>query len=564
MSAASQSESLTSAQSTANTGDRRWVLGWSLVVLLLAFVPFMVAYYVQPADGRFMGFLWNATDGNSYISRMEAGRRGEWLLHLTFTSEDHPGVLLHTGYYLLGKLAGLFNLPNILVFHLARVAAGAFLLYASWRFICRYFDRKVTRRTAFLLVCFGAGLGWLAAPLNLTDSTDLWVAESLSFFSILAHPHFPLATALLILSLMWLQDGWEAPDEKTAWRAYLKASLGGFFLGWVHPFLVVTLGVVAGVTLIRRNLAERRLDRRAWGGMVTLAVFALPMPIYVYFALNGNAVLAAYMKQNDALSPLPFYYLLGYGLLTLLALVGGWWVEASGRNSLTAPMRLRWQLVTTWTVITCLLLYIPFNFQRRFVEGLHLPVVLLATAGFFFLARKWKPGAQARRANMLVIVCSITTFLVLGTFVSNIFARGPNGDIHPLYLYNDEVAAMNWLRLNTQPSDTVIAGPVLGSYIPAFAGNRTFFGHQTETINRTEKLELLQQFFQFKMSREEMFAFIQKYGLKYVVIGPDEARMFAESLGENDSENPTVTSLQDLGWAPVYVTQKVQVYRLVV
>lgn len=536
-------------------------MGWSLFTLLLTFAPFVWAYYVQPSNGRFMGLLWNALDGNVYLSKMEAGRRGEWLFHLTFTSEEHPGILVYMHYYLLGKLAGLVSLPNIMVYHLARLAGGALLLWASWRFICRYFSEGRMRRTAFLLVCFGSGLGWLIGPLGFKEpntSTDLWVAESLTFFSILSQPHYSFATALLLFGLMWLQDGWEATNQKAAWQAYAKAAGCGFLLGWVHPFLVITLGVTSGLYLLRLTIATRHIPWRDWLGLIAVGVVSIPMPIYIYLVTSSNAIYRGWMGQNQTYSPLPIFFMLGYGLLFGLAVVGGWWAE---RRS-PASNRSRWQFITTWVVGTALLLYVPLNFQRRFVEGLHLPIVLLTTAGFYYLVRGWRPAIQARRANQFVILTSLSTFLVLGTFFGNIYARGGNGDFHPLYLYGEEVSAMNWLKANSSLTDTVIAGPITGSYIPAFAGNRTFYGHDLETINRAQKIELLRQFFQFKMTHDEMIAFAREYGIRYVYFGPEEARLFAEGAEDDQEERTLPGDLQELGWLPVYGNARVQIYRL--
>ncbi len=515
-----------------------------------------------------MGFLWNAPDGNSYLSRMEAGRRGEWLMHLNFTAEEHPGVLLYPHYYLLGKLAGLVGLPNVFVFHLARLAAGGLLLWASWRFICRYFTASTRRRTAFLLVCLGSGLGWLAWPLGLKDSTDLWVAESQTFFSILAQPHYPLATVLLIFSLLWLQDAFEATDRRMARFSFLKAAAGGFGLGIVHPFLVITLGVVGGLYLLRLQIAARQFEWSKWLGLVAVGLVALPMPLYTFLVTAGDPVYAEWMRQNQILSPLPFYYLLGYGFLALFAAVGGWWAER-----LAPPEeRGRWQLVTTWVVATAVLLYVPLSFQRRFVEGLHLPVVLLATAGFYYLTRQWRPGRQRRRAGQFVLLTSLSTFLVLGIFVGNIFSRGPNGDVHPLFLNGEEVTALNWLRANTARTDTVMTGPLLGNYIPAWAGNRVFYGHDLETIRRDQKIGQVERFYQFKMSRQEMTDFIGQNGIRYVYFGPEESAIFATRDGpatanppdEDINDELAGLNLQDLGWSPAFVNSRVQIYRTTV
>ena len=38
--------------------------------------------------------------------------------------------------------------------------------------------------------------------------------------------------------------------------------------------------------------------------------------------------------------------------------------------------------IAAWFLLVSLLLYIPVNFQRRFIEGWHAPVTILATVGW--------------------------------------------------------------------------------------------------------------------------------------------------------------------------------------
>ncbi|NIV39755.1 MAG: hypothetical protein GWN58_63220, partial [Anaerolineae bacterium] len=84
-----------------------------------------------------------------------------------FTSEPHDGALVYTFYLALGHLAAALGLPIPVMYHLARICAGLFLLLVAYQFITRFFDRVRARRAAFLLLGFSSGLGWLAAPLGL-------------------------------------------------------------------------------------------------------------------------------------------------------------------------------------------------------------------------------------------------------------------------------------------------------------------------------------------------------------------------------------------------------------
>ncbi|MEI6045825.1 MAG: hypothetical protein WCS37_15870 [Chloroflexota bacterium] len=556
---------------TEKTGaqkDRVWVWGWTLFTLVLASLPFIWGYLVAPPGTHFMGLAFNALDSNSYLAKMELGARGEWRFSLVYTSEEHSGEYVYLFYILLGKVQGLIGLPNIVVYHLARFLFGLLLLLTGYRFICRYFGERRQRRTAFLLLCFSAGLGWLVAPFGLTDSTDLWVAESLTFFTLLANPHYPAATALLLLAIIWTQDGWEGKG----WSAYGKAAGCGFILGFVHPFMIVPLSGILGSFVLRRTFLQRaephptgqraephptgqraephptiQFEWSIWLGTLLVGIMAVLGPLYTYIVMNGNPFMRAWLGQNQTLSPFPVAYLTGYGLLLVAALPGLWWVErrlpSAGESYATAS---RWQLLTTWLVVNALLLYLPVGLQRRFVEGLHLPIVCLATAGLYFA---WK--LRPRWSGRYVLATTLSTFLILATQVGNLYARPDPNTPHPLYLYSEEVEAMVWLRSNTSWRDTVIASPVLGNYIPTRSGNRVYYGHDLETVNRADKAPLLGRFLRGEMVDIERQAFIQKNGLRYLYYGPEE-----QGLGDGKFD-PTTQ-----GWSLVYSNSKVKIFRL--
>jgi hypothetical protein len=533
--------------------DWPWVLRWSFLALALSLLPTVWGYLITPPGAQFIGLNLNASDGNTYLAKMQEGARGEWLFSLVYTSEEHQPEFIYIFYLLLGKFQALTGLPGVVIFHLARLLCGLLLLLVGYHFICRYFSQKALRRTAFLLLCFSAGLGWLVSLFGLHDSTDLWIAESLTFSTILANPHFPLATALLLLTVMWTQDGWEGQG----WPAYGKAAASAFVLGFVHPFMIVSLAGILGAFVLRRTFQHGAIVWPVWTGTALVGVLGAVGPVYTFIVINLNPVMRGWQAQNQTPSPLLWAYLTGYGLLLVAALPGMWWAETKSEvrsqkskeissSLILHPSSLRWQLLTTWFVINALLLYLPLSLQRRLSEGLHIPIVMLATAGLYYV---WK--LKPKLSTFFVVITTFSNLLVIAILIIMLHFQLSHNNVHPLYLYNEEAEAMTWLRDNTDWRDTVVASPLLGNLLPGQTGNRVYYGHDMETIDSAKKKPLLLRFLEGEMSQAEQQAFIQNNKLRYLFYGPEEA-----ALGQGRF-NPA-----GQGWAVAYSNNKVTIYEL--
>jgi hypothetical protein len=133
------------------------------------------------------------------------------------------------------------------------------LLFVAYCFLSLFNLDGRSRRAAFLLIGFSSGLGWLAVPFDVF-APDLWVPEAITFYSIFANPHFPLAVALMLLTfafvLVPLKFTAPAGPQTSARlrRAQSRRSVepfGGFWRGlWSTPskrkFLWVPVGNECG------------------------------------------------------------------------------------------------------------------------------------------------------------------------------------------------------------------------------------------------------------------------------------------------------------------------------
>ena len=534
-----------------------WYWAWlvSLLVVGLASLPVAWAWLATPVGGEFAGFLYNAHDGNTYLAKMNEGRRGEWVFHLSHTSEGgDSGAPTYEFYLILGKLAGLFGVSNLAMYHLARVVFGLVLLMVSYWFVGWLFKEVKQRQFVFGgLVCFAAGIGWLAAPLGWIPSPapDLSLEEGFTFQALLAGPHISLAILLLIVSI---RTGFVSLQTGSN-QAWVGAGLAGSAMGFVHPFLVLNLGVILGIAWLWLMIGRRRVD---WPGLVALmlvGLIALPGPALTWWGIQNDPLLQTWMSQNIVATASLLSILLAYGLLGPLATVGGWWVGGKLRTSEFAPeIRERWQLVTGWVGVSLVLVLLPVSFNMRFIEGIHLPLCCLAGVGWFEVIQ---PRLAKRRRKLarqsLAIVLSVSSMVLIFTMISYILTPVSNDNLYellrPPYLSAGEVGAINWLRSNAQPGQVVLTGPILGNVIPGRVPVRVLWGHKMETLDPARKAAVLYEFYNATTDPATRQKLVTNWQLDYLVQGWRERRF-------GDFEASTTR------WPLVYNSGGVQIYCL--
>ncbi len=470
----------------------RWAIGWSLVILFLSCLPYLIAGQLAPPGWQFAGFLVNPLDGHSYIAKMRQGYEGNWLFHLTYTPEPHQGAFIFLFYLALGRLAALTHLPLIWIFHLARLAAGLLLAMAAFRFIAQVTPHPAERRLAFLLLLTASGFGWLGAILG-TFPIDLWVPEAFGPYSLYANPHFPLGMALmLIIFLPVIQPA--PPSPRPNLRSILRTGLAGLALALILPFALLTVWAVLAIFLLWLYLSRRGLPWQQIWLTLGVGLFSAPVIAYDYWVSVSNPILAGWSRQNVTPAPAVLDLLLGYGLVGLLALVGGWIIIR--RGWLDAPPGEG--LVLLWAVTTIGLVYMPLDLQRRLINGLHIPLTLLAAIGLKRWLDRTTLNQRRRRliGNAVVTVGGLGTLFVWGLPLLGMMSPPSESATTALFfLRNEEVAALDWLNENSQADDIILASPRLGMFVPGQTGARAFYGHPFETIEAETKKAMTEAFY---------------------------------------------------------------------
>ena len=512
-----------------------WALAWSAAALALTCVPYLLGAALSSEARVFGGFVLGVEDGYSYLAKMGEGARGAWLFHIVYTSEPHDGALFFLFHLLLGKVAllaanvGHWPLTDtmVAVYHAARIVWGMSLLLIVYRFVAMFTASRAIRRLAFLIVAFSGGLGWLLLLMGQpnwlgSSPVDLLLPEGFTFLVLYGFPHIALGRILLLGGFVTLWN----PAKIGDWCKVIITGLCWLAMGLIVPFYVAVAWAVTGAAWMTVTIRRRAID---WNETLCTAIaclIAAPVVAYSLIVFTVNPVMRVWSQQNLILSPHPLHYVMGYALVGLLAIPGIVYV-------LRRSDEMRSRLVA-WAVVVPPLLYLPFNLQRRLIEGWQIPLALLAAIGSArFVLPAWRrtrlvrwlirfPRYSARGlsrwAIALILLAMIpTNVLLLASGTLAVLARA-----QPIFRDGGEVRALDWLSTRATYDDVILSSYRVGNYLPARVGARVFIGLGTETANFQVKLALMKRFFDPATPDDWRAQLLREQHITYVFATPDE------------------------------------------
>lgn len=443
-----------------------------IFLLLLVALPVVMGWQQSDAGKVFGGFVFNPLDGNTYLAKMHQGWRGDWKFVLPYTAEQSAGSYLFLYYLFLGHLARLLHLPLIWMYHLARLVNTVLLALALQTFFMTVFAKNTKQaRLAFWLALFGGGLGWLAALAG-AFTADLWVAEAYPFLASYANPHFPLGMTLLL----WILIQFAHPARLH--YGWLQSFVLGIALSIVMPFGIVVAIFVGG--LVTTWAIFTREPFVPWRALIALAGGGLFL-VYQYFIILRDPVLAGWNAQNITTSPPLWDLLVSFSPALLLGIYAV--LKIIKRNHDPAE-----RLLLVWFICGGLLVYVPFDLQRRFLFAYFIPAAAMAIKG---LTELMAGNGNRRWLTTILFSLSIPTMLIV--VMTGLFAGKSNNPL--LYYSTDEASAMEWVENNAPENALVLASPEMGLFIPAHTGRRVLYGHPFETVDAEAARKEVEQFF---------------------------------------------------------------------
>lgn len=470
----------------------------SAIVMVVIGAPYLYAALTAPAGTVFNG-LNSLTPGDNpvYYSYINQASQGSLLVENLFTTEDQSAGLLNVFWLAVGLFAGLFGLTPPVAFHLFRVLLAPALIVVLYLFIAHYFSTEQKRKLTLLVLLFSAGLGaYVAAPVTLADvadapgffsPNDIWIPESITFLTLYKTSHFIASLGLMVGTLFSMLLAF----EKKSWRFAVLAGVLALIHFNFHPFYVPISYGVPGLYLLYLTLKQKSIPWDQVGRYVLFVLIAAPSVLYHFWTLQGSEVVQGRAFQNVTLAPPFFMILVGYGFLWIGAVVG---VYLLAKKKM---LKDRWVFLVLWLGLSVFLMNIPFQFQSRYTQGLHVILVILSMVAWFWLKDVF---SKTDRFPLVTKNPTLIVMLFLLFFaISNIFNLGRDlyyytvkPETTQAYFYVPDGLSAAFDFLSEEPQGSIVMSDVdTALFVPGFTGHKTYVAHGIETLDYESKRALM-------------------------------------------------------------------------
>ena len=502
--------------------ERRFVWIATLVAVLLAGLPSIIALLRAPAGASYLGFEFNTDDHMVYSAWMRQAMDGHFLFDNRFTTDAQPGLTVHLYFWALGLIAKVFGIP--LTSNLARLFFTGLFVPLLYKLVRRVSPSVFVTRLAVSLTVVGGGLGFvvwhnfgreivrdgpgpLKAAMGGLLPVDVWQPEAFVFPSMLTNGLFMVSLCLILVIFQSFLDA------KEGWKPVVWGGLALGLLMNIHSYDVLIVGfTMAG--FLAMQLAVKRLSG-VWilrGLAMTAAV--IPAALWFVYVLQSDAVFqarAATPTYSANFRAVFFGYALmfavalpglllrwqswkkriGLGLVALL-IVGLLIASASAGSEyfltpvtwapcavialaalyLMADEEPAVNLLLAWAVMGLIALYFPALFQRKLAMGLSVPWAILATLGFAEMVNKLDRGARNLAAALAAILFGATSLFWIVRRENYLIRRDVSTTtVHSVYLRQDAREIVKLLGQSTKRT-VVIAMPGIPSPDLDEAGER--------------------------------------------------------------------------------------------
>ncbi|MBI5022717.1 MAG: hypothetical protein HZC05_00930 [Candidatus Magasanikbacteria bacterium] len=519
--------------------DLKFILILSAIVMLIISLPYLYLYFQTPTGAvYFWTSMLNPADMPVYFSYIEQTKQGHLLFSDLYTSEPHQ-PFLNIFLLAVGLTAKFFNLSAPIIFHLTRLTLIPFFIWTLKKII-DFFEPHWHPRLLLVLITFTTGFGLLLAPLMSRENIfqvgaglDLLAAEATPFMSMFYSGHFILSWLALLWSIIFTIKSY----QKQSCLYAVAAGIINLFFFQFHPYYAPLIFIFS-LTILLYALFKKKL-KNIWFFLLQMTI-PLPSIIYYFYLFFTDERASIFLSQNYLPSPAWWVTLFSFGFLGPLA-IGGLAIL-----TIKKQWSEKYLFLFFWLTATALLLYSPLRSQRRFIEGMFIPIFFFALVPFktAFVQRY----LNARHTACLIVVIILFLFSSQTTFtILYLHYLSPKQWPQAIYFDKSIIQAAQWLKNETTARDIIMAATDNGNIIPSISGRRVFAGHLGETLFFDLKKTVISDFFRNQKDNKRI-DFLANHKISLIFWSKEE-----KALGNFQPEiKKYLQKIYDKDWVQIY------------
>lgn len=552
--------------------------------MALTMIPYLIGYSLS--NGKH--FLWlgyNFDDSCVYLSWMRQAAEGSTKTLNLFTTDPQSGLAPNPFFWVLGLTARIIRLPLIFIYHISRLLCGFALLVVVNELIIVTLAKTRERTLAFLFVCFSSGVGWLPVFWNVAapQPIDTWQPEAITFLSLLLSPLFCFSLSLQAGIILLLLKA----ERTSNFRYAVFAGVLGLALGMTHTYDVVSISAFWFTYLLKQTFFTSTLPAKKtahktliWLHAAIAGAITMPAVGFIYYQLQHETVFRERANVQTPSAELR-WVLLGYGVTLALALLGAISCKLTEKlNPSNEELKVEpegrqetpWLLIL-WAITNIAVSYLPTAFQRKMLQGAHLPIAILAGAGAVWLFDKLEMPFFKKRfplyALCITLLLSPTNLLFVLREISGYAANLAHTQIHRTAIQPGEIEALKWIETNTPPNSALQPLPwidlltneqgrtqvypkdiALACLTPGLTHRAVYCGHWGETPDYGTKLAEVSRLLQDRTSDEERIALLKKMKVQYLIFSQKS------SVASDERLNRLMPVFRDQAPTPRYLKLK--------
>lgn len=532
-----------------------FILSLALVVFSLAPTIYELRHQNDIRPERAFELVHNYyTDFNFYLSRIRQGLEGNLTVHEKYTSEPHQGSYIHIMYLAMGWVGRWVRVPwhrTSDIYHMGRIVLSMTLLLLFAEFGKHSFghdtNEGITPKKlwwiviAFLLAATASTYPILVhlddGSLRLGGYMPWWsVMDSLQRITFI--PHL-LAGQSLIAFLLFALSNMKVMVKPFNW---VFLGILGFVLGIIFPpglvFVLATLGVFLFIEFIFsiQKVTPKNIVNWFFVHAIGRGIFIiLSVPSLIYLQVMTSFFPWKELALADIKHPLPFKYpeyLQAMGIMLPLGLLG--LIIVLKKKDRSFFPAVSW--ILSWIILLIVFNFIPQQSPLRFSEMVpHLPLGILAGYLFWQLAQTKLSKIPRFVTQILFTVLPValiilnlvhmySSYLWQRDFVDHkiraMYPLVPTGS-YVMYPLKDFVNAIRWIQDHTSRDTVIVSELTTGNYIPVYAGNTVYIGHDN-TVSLDEKKMYVTSLYSQLMPADQAYKWLTDENLRYIFFGPEE------------------------------------------